>query len=234
MTDPRSFGAWLRRERERRTITLRAIADRTKIGTSLLEALERGDVSRWPGGIYRRAFVRSYAEAIGVDAELVLANFERVFPAEGSGAAAPATPAAPQQRPHDEDEPRMSLAAPAAVGVTSSALRTAAVDLGVVAGFGLAGLAAAGMIGFWCAIAVSATVFYVTRVLGLERLAGRLASGPGATATVEAPPRAEVLSFQTEQERANSRRARARRVLTDLSAAATSGSLPGRRRAARS
>ena len=67
--DRYDFGHWLRRERERRGITIDAIANRTKIGSGLLQALERGDVSRWPGGIYRRSFVKSYADVVGLDAE---------------------------------------------------------------------------------------------------------------------------------------------------------------------
>ena len=47
-----SFGARLRRERERRHITLTQIAASTKINASLFEALERDDVSRWPNGIF--------------------------------------------------------------------------------------------------------------------------------------------------------------------------------------
>ena len=75
-----AFGARLRHERERRQITLKAIADDTKISRSLLEALERDDVSRWPTGIFRRAFVRSYAEAIGLNADEIVREFTERFP----------------------------------------------------------------------------------------------------------------------------------------------------------
>ena len=64
--DP-SFGARLRSERERQQIALRTIADRTKIKLSLLDALERDDVSQWPRGIFRCSHVRAYALAIGLD-----------------------------------------------------------------------------------------------------------------------------------------------------------------------
>lgn len=70
-----AFGPRLRHERERRELSLKAIADDTKISRSLLEALERDDVSRWPTGIFRRAFVRSYAEAIGLNADEVVREF---------------------------------------------------------------------------------------------------------------------------------------------------------------
>ena len=59
-----SFGARLRQRREDQQIELSAIAEQTKIKLSLLEGLERDDVSRWPSGIFRRAFIRAYAHAI--------------------------------------------------------------------------------------------------------------------------------------------------------------------------
>ncbi len=71
-----SVGAFLRRERERRGISLRTISDQTKVSVSLLEGLEAGDLSRWPGGIFRRAFVRGYATCIGLDPDDVVRRFE--------------------------------------------------------------------------------------------------------------------------------------------------------------
>jgi hypothetical protein len=70
----------LRRERERRQIALSSISANTKISVSLFEALERGDVSRWPSGIYRRSFVRAYAQAIGLDPDAVAREFAEQFP----------------------------------------------------------------------------------------------------------------------------------------------------------
>lgn len=81
-----SFGRRLRLGRERLGISLEAIAASTKINRSLLADLERGDVSKWPPGIYRRAFVREYAAAIGLPAEVVAAEFLELFPEEGTSA----------------------------------------------------------------------------------------------------------------------------------------------------
>ena len=61
------FGGKLRLARERRGISLRQIAASTKISVGALEALERNDVSKLPGGIFSRAFVRSYAVEVGLD-----------------------------------------------------------------------------------------------------------------------------------------------------------------------
>jgi len=75
-----TFGPRLRQERERRQISLASIAANTKINQSLLAALERDDVSRWPSGIFRRAFVRSYATAIGMNPDEVWKEFGDRFP----------------------------------------------------------------------------------------------------------------------------------------------------------
>jgi cytoskeletal protein RodZ len=88
-----AFGPRLRRERERRQISLTSIAENTKISRSLLEALERDDVSRWPTGIFRRAFVRSYAEAIGLNGDEVVREFSERFPDPTAAPPAPVEPA---------------------------------------------------------------------------------------------------------------------------------------------
>src|SRR5438445_9328175 len=75
-----SFGRRLRSERERRRITLELIAANTKIGVGLLKGLERDDFSRWPSGLFRRSFMRSYAGAIGLDVEETVREFLERFP----------------------------------------------------------------------------------------------------------------------------------------------------------
>jgi GAF domain-containing protein len=72
---PESLGARLRQRREREQIALTTISEQTKIKLSLLEGLERDDVSHWPEGIFRRAFVRAYAHAIGLEPDDVLREF---------------------------------------------------------------------------------------------------------------------------------------------------------------
>jgi transcriptional regulator with XRE-family HTH domain len=74
------FGDRLRRERERRGVSLASIAQTTKIGRTLLVSLEQGDCSRWPGGIYARAYFRAYARAIGLHPEELVADFCEIFP----------------------------------------------------------------------------------------------------------------------------------------------------------
>ena len=75
-----SFGGRLRAERERRQLPLSGVASQTKISIHLLDGLERDDLSRWPAGIFRRSFLRVYADALGLDPEPLLREFLMRFP----------------------------------------------------------------------------------------------------------------------------------------------------------
>ena len=84
MISRHAFGSRLRTQRERRGVTLESIVESTKIKLSLLEALERGEASQWPRGLFRRAYIRDYANAIGLAAEPLVAEFVKLFPEDGS------------------------------------------------------------------------------------------------------------------------------------------------------
>ena len=75
-----TLGARLRMQREKRQIALATIAEQTKIKLSLLEGLERDDVTRWPPGLFRRSYFRAYARAIGLDPDRALGEFLALFP----------------------------------------------------------------------------------------------------------------------------------------------------------
>lgn len=101
-----SFGRRLRRERERRQIALSSIAENSKIKVSLFEELERDDASHWPSGVFRRAFIRAYADAVGLDPDATAREFLERFPdphdpdrAIAPPPPAPATPAVTQPIP---------------------------------------------------------------------------------------------------------------------------------------
>jgi transcriptional regulator with XRE-family HTH domain len=104
MSDP-SLGTWLRKERERRGITLKTISDQTKVAVPLLEGLEADNLARWPEGIYRRAFVRAYATTVGLDCDEVARRFEQEHggnvetPEDTAGATAAAVSNAPPVAP---------------------------------------------------------------------------------------------------------------------------------------
>jgi cytoskeletal protein RodZ len=70
-----AFGENLRRERELRGVSLREIADGTKISLRFLQALEEDRVAVLPGGLFPRAFVKQYAQFLGLDADKAIADF---------------------------------------------------------------------------------------------------------------------------------------------------------------
>lgn len=83
------FGTRMKHAREERGVSLRQIADTTKISVGFLEALERNDIGRLPGGIFSRSFVRSYAMEIGVDPEQAVRDFIVQFPDDSVTAGSP-------------------------------------------------------------------------------------------------------------------------------------------------
>ena len=84
------FGRKLREARERRGISIRQISASTKISLVALEALEQNDLARLPGGIFSRAFVRSYAIEVGLDPDATVREFLEQFPQEPAPGTAPA------------------------------------------------------------------------------------------------------------------------------------------------
>jgi hypothetical protein len=79
MSDRRTLGERLKRQRERSGVTLESIAQATKVPAALFAGLERGDCSRWPGGIYSRSYMRAYARAIGLNEEEAVEDFVAAF-----------------------------------------------------------------------------------------------------------------------------------------------------------
>lgn len=78
-----AFGEDLRREREMRGVSLEEIASATRISLRFLEAIEREDFKKLPGGIFGRSFIRSYAKYLGLDEERVMAEFQLAAKPQG-------------------------------------------------------------------------------------------------------------------------------------------------------
>jgi cytoskeleton protein RodZ len=72
-----SLGDLLRAARERRGLTVQDLAAITRIPRRHLDALERDQLDELPGGMYRRAEVRTYAETVGLDKALALERLEQ-------------------------------------------------------------------------------------------------------------------------------------------------------------
>jgi transcriptional regulator with XRE-family HTH domain len=74
-----TFVARLRRQRQRKGISLDDIARQTRVKRELLEAFEDNDLSGWPRGLYARAWVRGYAAAVGLDPADTVDEFCRLY-----------------------------------------------------------------------------------------------------------------------------------------------------------
>lgn len=174
MGDPAQFGQRLRREREKRGISLDSLAAATKVSIDLWVGLEANDLSRWPAGIFARAFVRDYARAVGLDADAVVDEFCRQFPIadrrtsrivqaqaelightpEGLAKAEP-LPAGRERRRSGRTD-RRSHQAPVVYGPRVLA---AALDAACVCGFGLLGVTTLGA-GFFPSAGLFALVYF--------------------------------------------------------------------------
>jgi transcriptional regulator with XRE-family HTH domain len=200
-----SFGARLRRERERQHISLAEIAQRTKIKASLFEGLERDDPSRWPSGIFRRSFMRAYANALGLDADALVREFVERFPD-------PSAPAAPDgagaNSPPASAPPPADAAAPAP---STSHLRLTLVETGVpftggrfladarrrwsAAAWDLGSLLAIAvsifmfMDVFWMPFGVTALCYYIGGILLLGNSPGVCLFGPRPTGAADGGPK---------------------------------------------
>jgi cytoskeleton protein RodZ len=70
-----SFGAQLKKEREKQGVTLEDISVSTKIGTRMLRALEEEHFEQLPGGIFNKGFIRAYARCLHIDEDQAVADY---------------------------------------------------------------------------------------------------------------------------------------------------------------
>src|ERR1044071_3090458 len=75
-----TLGQMLRVAREQRALTLEQISAMTNIPLAHLEAFERDDLSGVAPGMYQRAEIRAFADAVGLDVRVALAAAERPVP----------------------------------------------------------------------------------------------------------------------------------------------------------
>ena len=80
MSPQETFVTRLRRNRQRCRVSLDEIAAEIRVKPELLEALENNDLTAWPRGLYARAWIRTYAQAVGLDPSDTVDEFCRLFP----------------------------------------------------------------------------------------------------------------------------------------------------------
>ena len=76
MDEAASIGATLKEERESRDLDLRQVREATKITTQNIEALEGDRFDAFPNKVYARAFLRDYANFLGLDSGSLLTRYE--------------------------------------------------------------------------------------------------------------------------------------------------------------
>jgi cytoskeletal protein RodZ len=70
-----TLGEKLRQAREERNISIREVADQTRISASYLECIENNDYRTLPGGIFNKGFVKSFAKYVGLDQQEALQDY---------------------------------------------------------------------------------------------------------------------------------------------------------------
>ncbi|HET9595734.1 MAG TPA: helix-turn-helix transcriptional regulator [Anaeromyxobacteraceae bacterium] len=81
-----AFGRWLLQERELRALPREEVAKLTRLPPGTIEALESGDPDRMPPKAYVFGYLRTYAGAVGLDADDVVLRWQEVVgPEEAPG-----------------------------------------------------------------------------------------------------------------------------------------------------
>lgn len=75
------LGQQLKDARLQKGLSLEDVQEMTKIRKRYLEAIEQGDFKVLPGTFYVRAFIKTYAEAVGLDPEALLQSHPKDVPA---------------------------------------------------------------------------------------------------------------------------------------------------------
>jgi cytoskeletal protein RodZ len=78
------FGDELRLERERRQVTLETVCAVTKVSIRHLQALEAGNYTELPGGVFRKGILRSYVTALGLEESSWMERFEAALRESGA------------------------------------------------------------------------------------------------------------------------------------------------------
>ena len=69
------IGGRLRRAREQRGLSLHDVAARTKLTIPVVRAIERNDFAALPGGMFRKAYVRTLAVEVGLNPNDIAADY---------------------------------------------------------------------------------------------------------------------------------------------------------------
>lgn len=71
-TNQDTFGSYLRHFRQKQHLTIEIVSQNTRIAVHCLKAIEENDHDRLPPRAYVKSFVRTYADAVGANADVAL------------------------------------------------------------------------------------------------------------------------------------------------------------------
>jgi transcriptional regulator with XRE-family HTH domain len=117
------IGGRLRRARESRGLSLADAAKLTKLSIHILQAIERNDFTSLPGGMFRKAYVRTLAAEFGLNPNEIVSDYRKRFEPPVEAVAVPARDAALEEKWVQQlsASPQRSIAALAAVAVPAAA-----------------------------------------------------------------------------------------------------------------
>ncbi|MFN0123987.1 MAG: RodZ domain-containing protein [Blastocatellia bacterium] len=110
-----TLGEELKQARENKGISLRQISDATHIGIRFLQAIEQNNYKLLPGGIFNKAFIKSFARYVGIDEEHALARYQEIVDAQGGEA--PRAPVSKYEPLDDNDTSSWASTLLAAVAI---------------------------------------------------------------------------------------------------------------------
>lgn len=101
-----TLGEKLREAREARGLSLREVADQTRISVRHLEAIEADDYRSLPGGVFNKGFIKAFARYVGIDENEALADYSRQANQQGTFESESEAPLSRKHEVYVGDEPR--------------------------------------------------------------------------------------------------------------------------------
>lgn len=121
------IGEQLRKAREAKGLSISDIEKATKIQSRYLEAIENNDFDKLPGDFYVRAFIRQYAQIVGLDGKELLSQYQGEVSNEVTSEVSQPAASSPAQEVHEEaHEEEAAPVEPARISASRPAKREAA------------------------------------------------------------------------------------------------------------
>ncbi|GHN37449.1 helix-turn-helix domain-containing protein [Lactobacillus delbrueckii] len=120
------IGEQLRKAREAKGLSISDIEKATKIQSRYLEAIENNDFDKLPGDFYVRAFIRQYAQIVGLDGKELLSQYQSEVANEVTSEVSQPAASSPAQEVHEEAHEEAAPVEPARISASRPAKREAA------------------------------------------------------------------------------------------------------------